>query len=61
MIEADSSRITPMKMKHQAAMTPLRASGAVMSRRMRSRPAPRIRPASSSSAGMPRNVASDCA
>ncbi len=30
MIEADSSRMTPMKMKHQAAMMPLRASGAVI-------------------------------
>ena len=61
MIDADSSRITPMKMKHHAAMIPLRASGAVTSRRMRRRPAPRMRPASSRSAGMPRNVASDCA
>ena len=52
MIEADSSRMTPMKMKHQAAMIPLRASGAVTSRRTRSRPAPRMRPASSSSGGM---------
>jgi len=60
MMEAESSRMTPMKMKHQAAMMPLRARGAVTSRRMRSRPAPRIRPASSSSGGIPRKVASDC-
>ena len=32
MIDAESSRITPMKMKHHAAMIPLRASGAVTSR-----------------------------
>ena len=60
MIEADSSRMTPMKMKHQVAMMPLRASGAVISRSTRSRPAPRMRPASSSSLCTPRNVASDC-
>ena len=42
------------------AITPLFASGAVISPRTRSRPAPRIRPASSSSAGIVWNVASDC-
>ena len=61
MMDADSSRITPMKTKHHAAMTPLRASGAVISPSTRRRPAPRMRPASSSSDGMVRNVASDCA
>ena len=30
MIAADSSRITPMKMKHQVAITPVRSSGAVI-------------------------------
>ena len=60
MIDADSSRMTPMKMKHQVAMMPLLASGAVISPSTRRRPAPRMRPASSSSGWMPRNVASDC-
>ena len=59
-IEADSSRMTPMKTKHHAAMMPLRASGAVISPSTVSRPAPRMRPASSSSGWIPRNVASDC-
>ena len=39
----------------------LRASGAVISASTRRRPAPRIRPASSSSGWMPRKVASDWA
>src|SRR5262249_55610740 len=60
MIDADSSLMTPMKTKHQVAMMPLRASGAVISASTRRRPAPRMRPASSSSGWMPRNVASDC-
>ena len=30
MIAADSSRITPTKMKHQVAITPVRSSGAVI-------------------------------
>jgi len=60
MIDADSSRITPMKTKHQVAMIPLRASGAVISPRTRRRPAPRTRAASSSSGEMPLKVASDC-
>jgi hypothetical protein len=60
MMEADSSRMTPMKTKHQVAMIPLRASGAVISRSTRSLPAPRMRPASSSSGWMPRMVASAC-
>src|SRR5207247_2510349 len=59
MIDADSSRITPMKTKHQVAMMPLRASGAVISPSTRRRPAPRMRPASSSSGWTPLKVASD--
>ena len=49
MIAAESSRITPMKMKHHAAMTPVRNKGPVMSISVRKRPAPKTRPASSSS------------
>jgi hypothetical protein len=48
-IAALSSRITPMKMKDQAAISPERASGAVTSLRDMSRLAPIIRLASSSS------------
>ena len=48
-IVAESSRIEPMKMKIQVAITPLRMSGAVMSTSARSRVAPKIRLASSSS------------
>jgi hypothetical protein len=60
MIEAESSRITPMNTKHHVAMMPLLASGAVISHSTRRRPAPRMRPASSSSGWMPRRVASAC-
>ena len=48
-IVAESSRIEPMKMKIQVAITPLRISGAVMSTSARSRVAPKMRLASSSS------------
>ena len=48
-IVAESSRIEPMKMKIQVAITPLRMSGAVMSTSARSRVAPKMRLASSSS------------
>jgi hypothetical protein len=46
---AESSRITATKMKHQAAITAERKSGAVMSASVRNRVAPSMRPASSSS------------
>ena len=48
-IVAESSRIDPMKMKIQVAMTPFLISGAVISNRARSRVAPKMRLASSSS------------
>ena len=48
-IVADSSRIEPMKMRIQVAITPLRISGAVMSTSARRRVAPKMRLASSSS------------
>ena len=46
---AESSRIEPMKMKIQVAMTPFLMRGAVMRMRVPSRVAPKIRLASSSS------------
>ena len=49
MIAADSSRITPTKTKHQVAITLVRNSGAVICQSDRSRVAPRMRLASSSS------------
>src|SRR5262245_32972050 len=49
MIAADNSRITPTKMKHQVAITPVRRSGAVICHSERSLLAPRMRLASSSS------------
>jgi hypothetical protein len=49
MIVADSSRMAPMKMKHQVATTLERSSGAVMWRNAVSRDAPRMRLASASS------------
>ena len=49
---ADSSRIVPMKTKHQVAMTLVRSSGAVIVRSVVSRVAPRMRLASSSSGWM---------
>ena len=58
MMAADSSRITPTKMKHQVAITLVRRSGAVMSRSARSRVAPRMRLASSRSVCTERNA--DC-
>src|SRR6266496_1622533 len=48
-IEALSSRMTLMKMKHQAAIRPERASGAVTSLSEMSRYAPKIRHAASGS------------
>ncbi len=48
-IVADNSRIVPIKMKHQVAITFERRRGAVMVRSVFMRVAPRIRPASSSS------------
>ncbi len=48
-IVADSSRIDPMKINIQVAITPLRISGAVMSKSARKRVAPKMRLASSSS------------
>ena len=48
-IEALSSRITPMKMNDQAAISPERASGTVTSLSDSNRLAPMIRLASSSS------------
>src|SRR5450631_1897672 len=48
-IVAESSRMEPMKMKIHVAMTPLRIRGAVTSKSVRSRVAPNMRPASSSS------------
>src|SRR5215472_242304 len=49
MMAADSSRITPMNMKHQVAITLVRNRGAVMRPRVPRRVAPRIRLASSRS------------
>ena len=49
MTAAVSSRMTPTKTKHQVAIAAERSSGAVMSVRVRSRVAPSMRPASSSS------------
>ena len=49
MMAADSSRITPTKMKHQVAITLVRSSGAVMWPSACSRVAPRMRLASSRS------------
>ena len=48
-IVADNSRIEPIKMNIQVAITPLRISGAVMSNSARRRVAPNMRLASSSS------------
>jgi hypothetical protein len=59
-IAADNSRITPMKMKHQVAITPVRNSGAVIWSSYCSRVAPRIRLASSSSGWMVANAACNC-
>ena len=60
MIAADNSRITPMKMKHQVAITPVRSSGAVIRHSDCSRLAPRMRLASSSSGWMVANAACNC-
>ena len=57
MIAADNSRMTPTKIKHQVATTPVRRSGAVICHSERSRVAPRMRLASSSSGWMVRNAA----
>jgi hypothetical protein len=46
---ADNSRFDPMKMKFQVEITPLRINGVVMSNNARSRVAPKMRLASSSS------------
>ena len=59
-MDALSSRITPMKMNDQAAISPERASGAVMSLSDVRRFAPMIRLASSSSGWMLRKVYSAC-
>src|SRR5438552_11284385 len=55
MIAAESSRITPTKMKHQVAITLVRSSGAVMWLSACSRVAPRMRLASSRSGLMVRS------
>ncbi len=47
-IVADSSRIVPMKTKHQVATMLVRSSGAVICQRLFRRLAPRMRLASSS-------------
>ena len=60
MMAADSSRITPTKMKHQVAITLVRNSGAVMSRSVRRRVAPRMRLASSRSVWTERNADCSC-
>ena len=59
-IVAESSRIEPMKIKIQVAITPLRMSGVVMSKSARSRVAPRMRLASSSSGCTARNELAIC-
>ncbi len=59
-IVADSSRIEPMKMKIQVAITPLRMSGVVMSNSARSRVAPSMRLASSNSGCTARNELAIC-
>ena len=46
---ADNSRMVPTKTKHQVAITAVRSSGAVICQSARSRVAPRMRLASSSS------------
>src|SRR3954471_24076204 len=58
MTAADSSRMVPTNTKHQVAITEVRSSGAVISRSARSRVAPRIRLASSSSGWIALNA--DC-
>ena len=60
MMAADNSRITPTKMKHQVAMTLVRNSGAVMSRKVRRRVEPRMRLASSRSVCTERNADCSC-
>ena len=60
MMAADNSRMTPTKMKHQVAITPVRSSGAVIWRSALRRVAPRIRLASSSSGWTVRNAAWSC-
>jgi hypothetical protein len=60
MMAADNSRMTPTKMKHQVAIRLVRSSGPVMSRRMRSRVAPKILAASSMSAWTERNADWSC-
>ena len=60
MMAADSSRITPTKMKHQVAITLVRSSGAVMWPSACSRVAPRMRLASSRSGWTARNADCSC-
>src|SRR5262249_40405784 len=60
MIAAESSRITPTKMKHQVAITLVRNSGAVMWPSACRRVAPRMRLASSRSGLMVRNADCSC-
>src|SRR5262249_42595574 len=60
MMAADSSRMTPTKMKHQVAITLVRSSGAVMSRSVPKRVEPRILPASSRSVWTERNADCSC-
>ena len=60
MIVAESSRIAPMKMKHQVAMTLLPSSGVVICQSARPRLAPRMRPASSSSGWRPASAERSC-
>jgi len=57
---AESSRITATKTKHQVAITAERSSGAVMSASVRSRVAPSMRPASSSSGWTAWNAEESC-
>ena len=57
---ADSSRITATKIKHQVATAAVLRSGAVMSLSVRSRVAPSMRPASSSSGWIERKAEPSC-
>ena len=60
MMAADSSRITPTKMKHQVAITLVRNSGAVMRQSVFRRVEPRMRLASSRSVCTERNADWSC-